>query len=117
MITPQKNLSEFNPLLRVENESLQIVRSITPQTLSKKGETGVLEAYRKAITNAQDFIYLENQYFTNKYIIGALKKAIELNPDLQIIMLINEVPDVPTYRSWQHYGFEFMGLDLQKLTH
>ena len=45
-----------------------------------------------------------------------MKKAIELNPDLQIIMLINEVPDVPTYRSWQHYGFEFMGLDLQKLT-
>lgn len=107
---------DFNPDLRVENESLQIVRSITPDTLSKKGEAGVLEAYRKAITNAQDFIYLENQYFTNKYIIGALKKAVELNPELQVLMLINEVPDVPTYRSWQHYGFEFMGLDLQKLT-
>lgn len=111
---PEK-LPDFNQLLRIENDSLQIVRSITPQTLSKNGETGVLEAYRKAITNAQDFIYLENQYFTNKYIIGALKKAIDLNPELQIIMLINEVPDVPTYRSWQHYGFRFMGLDLGKL--
>jgi phosphatidylserine/phosphatidylglycerophosphate/cardiolipin synthase-like enzyme len=110
-----EKLPDFNPLLRVENESLQIVRSTTPETLSKKGETGVLEAYRKAITNAEDFIYLENQYFTNKYIIGALKKAVDLKPDLQVIMLINEVPDVPTYRSWQHYGFEFMGLDLQKL--
>ena len=30
-------------------------------------------------------------------------------------MLINEVPDVPTYRSWQHYGFQFMGLDFAKL--
>ncbi len=110
-----EKLPDFNPLLRVENESLQIVRSITPKTLSKNGETGVLEAYRKAITNAQDFIYLENQYFTNKYIIGALKKSIDLNPDLQIIMLINEVPDVPTYRSWQHYGFQFMGLDFAKL--
>jgi len=110
-----EKLPEFNPLLRVENKPLQIVRSITPQTLSKNGETGVLEAYRKAITNAQDFIYLENQYFTNKYIIGALKKSIELNPDLQIIILINEVPDVPTYRSWQHYGFEYMGLDFKKL--
>ena len=108
-------IQEINPHLKAENESLQIVRSITPGTISKKGEAGVLEAYRKAITNAEDFIYLENQYFTNKYIIGALKKAIELNPDLQIIMVINEVPDVPTYRSWQHYGFEFMGLDLQKL--
>ncbi len=110
-----EKLPDFNPLLRVDNESIQIVISITPQSLSKKGETGVLEAYRKAITNAEDYIYLENQYFTNKYIIGALKKALELKPDLQIIMLINEVPDVPTYRSWQHYGFEFMGLDLHKL--
>lgn len=115
IITSEK-IMDFNPDLRVENESIQIVRSITPETLSKKGEAGVLEAYRKAITNAQDFIYLENQYFTNKYIIGALKKAVELNPKLQVIMLINEVPDVPTYRSWQHYGFEFMGLDLQRLT-
>jgi phosphatidylserine/phosphatidylglycerophosphate/cardiolipin synthase-like enzyme len=111
-----EKIMDFNPDLRVENESLQIVRSITPETLSKKGEAGVLEAYRKAITNAQDFIYLENQYFTNRYIIGALKKAVELKPKLQVIMLINEVPDVPTYRSWQHYGFEFMGLDLERLT-
>ncbi len=109
------HLRGFDPSLRVENESLQIVRSITPQTVTEKGEAGVLEAYRRAIANAQDFIYLENQYFTNKYIIGALKKAVESNPQLQVIMLINEVPDVPTYRSWQHYGFEFMGLDLKKL--
>jgi phosphatidylserine/phosphatidylglycerophosphate/cardiolipin synthase-like enzyme len=111
-----KIIKNIDSPLRIENEQLQIVRSITPETITKEGETGVLEAYRKAITNAEDFIYLENQYFTNKYIIGALKKAVELNPDLQIIMVINEVPDVPTYRSWQHYGFEFMGLDLQKLT-
>lgn len=110
-----ENAIKINPHLRVQNQPLQIVRSITPDTLTKKGEIGALEAYRKAITNAKDFIYLENQYFTNKYIIGALKKSVELNPELQIIMLINEVPDVPTYRSWQHHGFEFMGLDLQKL--
>lgn len=108
-------LEDFNPLLRFENETLQVARSITPETITKKGEAGALEAYRKAITNARDFIYLENQYFTNKYIIGALKKAIEINPDLQIIMVINEVPDVPTYRNWQHYSFEFMGFDLNKL--
>lgn len=110
-----KIIQKINSPTISKNEQLQIVRSITPNTITKKGEAGVLEAYRKAITNAEDFIYLENQYFTNKYIIGALKKAVELNPNLQLIMVINEVPDVPTYRSWQHYGFEFMGLDLQKL--
>lgn len=110
-----KIIKQINLPLRVENEQLQIVRSVTPDTITKEGEAGVLEAYRRAITNAKDFIYLENQYFTNKYIIGALKEAVELNSNLQIIMVINEVPDVPTYRGWQHYGFEFMGLDLQKL--
>jgi phosphatidylserine/phosphatidylglycerophosphate/cardiolipin synthase-like enzyme len=114
-IDNSEKLIETNSNLRFENETLQVVRSITPDTITKKGETGVLEAYRKAITNAEDFIYLENQYFTNKFIIGALKKVVELNPHLQIIMVINEVPDVPTYRGWQHYGFELMGLDLGKL--
>lgn len=106
--------TEINPL-KSYNELVQITRSITPNTISKEGEMGVLEAYRRAITNAQDFIYLENQYFTNKYIINALKQALESNTDLQLIMLINEVPDVPSYRSWQHYGFELIGLDLNKL--
>jgi len=107
-----KNKVDTNSL-KMENEPLQIVRSITPGTVNK-GEKGVLEAYRRAILNANDFIYLENQYFTNKYILGALKKALENNPDLQLIMLINEVPDVPTYKSWQHYAFEYIGMDIQK---
>lgn len=102
-----------NPLKSVD-EPIQIVRSVTPNTLNKKGEAGVLEAYRRAITNAEEFIYLENQYFTNKYIINALKNVIESKPDLQLIMVINEVPDVPTYRSWQHYGLKLLGLDLDK---
>lgn len=110
-----KYIEQFKPLLRSENKPLQIVRSITPGTLSKDGETGVLEAYRRAITNAQDFIYIENQYFTNKYIVGALKSALKFNKDLQLIMVINEVPDVPSYRSWQHYGMQFMELDLKKI--
>ncbi|MGZ7050160.1 MAG: phospholipase D-like domain-containing protein, partial [Methanobacterium sp.] len=110
-----KHVENYVNPLKSDNESIQITRSITPNTISKEGEMGVLEAYRRAITNAKDFIYLENQYFTNKYIINALKRALESNPDLQLIMLINEVPDVPSYRSWQHYGFELLGLDLNKL--
>ncbi|MGB9979029.1 phospholipase D-like domain-containing protein [Methanobacterium sp.] len=112
-VKSSKTSSNNNSSLKMENQTIQIVRSITPGTINK-GERGILEAYRKAITNARDFIYLENQYFTNKYIIGALKEALENNPDLQLIMLLNEVPDVPTYRSWQNYGLEFIGLDLQR---
>jgi phosphatidylserine/phosphatidylglycerophosphate/cardiolipin synthase-like enzyme len=103
-----------NKAFKYNNEALQIVRSITPRTVNDKGERGVLEAYRRAITNAEDFIYLENQYFTNKYIVSALKNALDHNPELQLIMVINEVPDVPSYRTWQHYGFQLMGMDLEK---
>ncbi len=107
------NIKHRNEDLNYNNESIQIVRSITPNTINK-GERGVLEAYRRAITNAEDFIYLENQYFTNKYIVSALKNALDHNPELQLIMVINEVPDVPSYRTWQHYGFRLMGMDLEK---
>jgi len=108
------NVEYQNKMFQYNNMPLQIVRSITPGTINDKGEKGVFEAYRRAITNAEDFIYLENQYFTNKYIVSALKNALDHKPELQLIMVINEVPDVPSYRTWQHYGFQLMGMDLEK---
>jgi hypothetical protein len=44
------------------NQNLQVVRSITPNTLTYKGEKGVLEMYRRAIGNATEYIYMENLY-------------------------------------------------------
>lgn len=93
-------------------QALQVVRSITPHTLLENGERGVLEMYRRAISNAEDFIYMENQYFTNPYIVKALKSALEKNKDLQLILVINGNPDVPTYRFYQHRRLEKLGLDL-----
>lgn len=94
------------------NQALQVVRSITPRTLIQNGEKGVLEMYRRAITNAQEFIYMENQYFTNPYIVKALKSALEKNKELQLILIINGNPDVPTYRFYQHRRLEKLGLDV-----
>ncbi|MDI6644314.1 MAG: phospholipase D-like domain-containing protein [Methanobacteriaceae archaeon] len=94
------------------NHSIQLVRTITPETFLKDGEKGVLDMYRRAIGNAQEFIYMENQYFTNKYIVKALKVALERNKDLQLILVINGNPDIPTYRLWQHKRLKMLGLDL-----
>lgn len=96
------------------NHSIQLVRSITPETFLKDGEKGVLDMYRRAIGNAQEFIYMENQYFTNKYIVKALKAALNRNKDLQLILLINGNPDIPTYRLWQHKRLKMLGLDLDR---
>lgn len=93
---------------------IQIARSITPETLSKKGELGIYEAYRKAIAKAKHYIYLENQFFTNKSIIKALKNAMDKNPDLQVMVVMNENPDNPEYKNWQNQCLERLGINSVK---
>jgi phosphatidylserine/phosphatidylglycerophosphate/cardiolipin synthase-like enzyme len=104
---------KLNPLSKPPasgKSQIQIARSITPETLSKKGELGIYEAYRKAIAKAKDYIYLENQFFTNKCIIKTLKNAMNNNPDLQVIVVMNENPDNPGYKNWQNQCLEKLGI-------
>ncbi len=107
---------KLNPYQHKKNESegktpVQIVRSVTRGTLSKNGESGIFEGYRKAIANAQDFIYLENQYFTNKSIVKALKNAMNANAELQVIVVLNENPDLPKYKKWQNKAIKNFGIN------
>lgn len=79
--------------------SMQIVRTLSAETFAgnSEGEKGILEAYLRAIDNATDFVYLETQYFTDDHIGAALVEAMKRNPSLQVIMVLNIEPDVPTY--------------------
>ncbi len=63
------------------------------------GETGILEAYQRAIHNAERFIYIENQYFTSHDIIDALVFRMKdaSKPKLEIIIVIPIRPDLPGY--------------------
>ncbi|MDN3358541.1 phospholipase D-like domain-containing protein [Actinomadura sp. DC4] len=85
--------------------SLQVVRTINSGMFSDlpDGEQGVLEAYLRAIGNAQKFIYLENQYLTNEAIGNALAHALTdlTRPNLNVILLLNIEPDLPLYPRWQ----------------
>jgi phosphatidylserine/phosphatidylglycerophosphate/cardiolipin synthase-like enzyme len=86
--------------------SLQLVRTINPGAFTDlpDGEQGVLEAYLRAIESAQNYIYLENQYFTNETIGKALVAALndtKNRPNLQVIFLLNVTPDAPCYPGWQ----------------
>ncbi|TDN91924.1 phospholipase D-like domain-containing protein [Microbacterium sp. BK668] len=89
----------------VGSQSVQIVRSIPQRAIpaTAKGEAGVLEAYQRAIGAATDVIYLENQYFSSGEAVHALRRALAVNPSLQVILLINQSPDIPTYRRWQQW--------------
>ncbi len=99
----------FHPIGSGE-EHIQIARSITKDTLTEKGELGIFEGYRKALAHASDFIYLENQYFTNNSILKALKNVIKVNDDLQVIFLINEDPELPGYKKWQNKAIKKLGI-------
>ena len=79
--------------------ALQLVRTLSANRLSgfDEGEKGILEAYQRGFANAKQFIYIETQYFTNDAIGAALIGALQANPQLQVIVLLNIAPDVPTY--------------------
>jgi phosphatidylserine/phosphatidylglycerophosphate/cardiolipin synthase-like enzyme len=62
------------------------------------GETGVLEAYQRAIARAEEFIYIEDQYLTNSAIVDALIKRLNQVTTLQLILVLNIHPeDFPGY--------------------
>ncbi len=89
---------------------VQMVRSVTPETLNEEGELGIFEGYRRALAQAKQFIYLENQFLTNKSIIKALKGVMGRNHDLEVIVVMNENPDNPGYKGWQNRCLEKVGI-------
>jgi hypothetical protein len=90
--------------------SLQLIRTVNESTLPglDAGEEGILEAYLRAIENATEYIYFENQYFTSEKIAQALVDALNdtSRPNLQVILMVNVVPDMPFYPTWQTNLFE-----------
>lgn len=91
------------PAAGAGQQTIQIVRTAPPlSAIGLSNEKGVLEAYLRAINNARTFIYMEVQYFTSPVIGAALARALSLNPALQLILLLNENPDIPTYKFWQN---------------
>ncbi len=83
--------------------SVQLVRTINRNAFTgmNDGEKGVLEAYLRAIENATNYIYIENQYFTNDAVGTALAWALNNRPNLQVILMVNVIPDMPFYPKWQ----------------
>jgi phosphatidylserine/phosphatidylglycerophosphate/cardiolipin synthase-like enzyme len=102
-ITPAAPISTGGPGESIA--SLQLVRTLNGGVFPDlpDGEMGCLELYLRAIENAKTYIYFENQYFTNDTIAKAIVAALNdpTRPDLQVIFLLNVVPDLPCYPTWQ----------------
>lgn len=79
--------------------TMQLVRTLSARRFAgqPEGEKGILEGYLRAIALAEQFVYLETQYFTNDAIGRALVEAMKRKPALQVIVVCNIRPDVPFY--------------------
>ncbi len=66
------------------------------------GRTDILDAYVRAIRGARSLVYLENQYFSSRPVRAALAHALAANPDLEVILVLNQNPDITAYRGWQN---------------
>ena len=115
--TTDEPLVKFTPVIGPKPEgdnvaSVQVLRTLPGGIFKRKeegdedlphGETGILEAYQRAIHNAKRFIYIENQYFTSPEIVDALMQRLNdtSKPKLQLIFVLNFRPDLPGYPSQQ----------------
>jgi phosphatidylserine/phosphatidylglycerophosphate/cardiolipin synthase-like enzyme len=69
---------------------------------SDDGSVEILEALLSAIGRAEHLIYIEHQYLSSRPVVAALRDALARHRDLEIIMVLNQNPDVTAYRGWQN---------------
>jgi hypothetical protein len=100
-IRPTTNLKSADVPAPLTSTVLPKISSQVHRTISKKGTdpTGipitvredVLEGYVQAIAQAEDFIYLENQYFREQMIADAIIQPHKAKPQLQTIILLPNI--------------------------
>jgi phosphatidylserine/phosphatidylglycerophosphate/cardiolipin synthase-like enzyme len=57
------------------------------------GEFGLRQAYRKAIDNARDFVFIEDQYFDSEEISSSLATAMRRSTRLQVLLVTAPVAE------------------------
>ena len=87
-----------------------------PRASRGSGDPGSLEtldALLDGIQRARSLIYIEHQYLSSRPVVYALRRALDRERALEIILVFNQNPDVTAYRRWQYARLADTGL----LTH
>ena len=81
----------------------QITRTIPKYSALPKGENSILESYKKAISLAEKYIYIENQYFRSQTIAKEIAKAIKKNKKLIVIVVTQPdyLTEIEPGESWK----------------
>lgn len=81
----------------------QISKTLPAYPPTPTGEKGILETYRKAISQAKDYIYIENQYFRSAYVAQEIANACKKNKKLKIIILTQPdyLSEIENHETWK----------------
>ncbi|MDB4882155.1 MAG: hypothetical protein JWL95_921 [Gemmatimonadetes bacterium] len=74
------------------------------------GRTEILPVLLDGISRARSFIYVEHQYLSSRRVVAALTAALARVPTLELIVVLNQNPDVTAYRVWQNTRLREAGL-------
>lgn len=66
------------------------------------GSIATRDALLTGIERARSLIYIEHQYLSSRPVVAALRQALDREPALELILLLNQNPDVTAYRRWQN---------------
>lgn len=67
-----------------------------PYPFAPDGERSIARAYTRAFARAERLIYIEDQYFWNATVAGALADALRRKPQLQVIAVVPRYPEEDT---------------------
>lgn len=74
------------------------------------GSMMMLRELLGAIGRARSYIYMEHQYLTSRPVVAALAAALRREPALEILIVLNQNPDLTAYRGWQNAQLAEHGL-------
>ena len=106
----------LHPRARAEaagpEDQMRIVRTTPRQSMPRhpSGHMEILSAIESGLEGARSLIYIEHQYLSARPVIAALTRALERAPSLEIVIVLNQNPDVTAYRGWQNLLFRDAGL-------
>jgi phospholipase D1/2 len=89
----------------VEETATRVVR-----TAPLDGPMEILPALLDGLARARKLVYIEHQYLSARPVIDALGRALARRRSLEIIIVLNQNPDVTAYRGWQNARLRDAGL-------
>ena len=100
------------PVSDEDDSPIRVVRTAPRQSTPRHrdGRMEILPALLDGIVRAREAIYIEHQYLSARPIIEALSLALAREPALEIIVMLNQNPDVTAYRGWQNARLRDAGL-------